>query len=62
MDGETIIDKPGFVEKISITDGIIMKHHSKGKLVAHRIVSDKQEINLLTKEVKIKKEVSHGVY
>lgn len=52
---------PGFTETISISDGIFLEHRRKGKLVAHRLVSDKKEINLLTKEVRFKKEEKHGM-
>jgi hypothetical protein len=47
---------PGFTDTISITDGILLEHRRGGKLINHRLVSSKQEINLLTKEVRIKKE------
>lgn len=60
MDGKDSVTS-GFVENVSISDGMTLKHFSKGKLKTHKIISDKKETNLLTKEVILKKEVSHGL-
>ena len=40
--------KPGFVEKVSVSDGLVLEHRRNGRVVDKRRVCNGKETNLLT--------------